>query len=239
MRRLFALVIFCLWPLTLSAQQTVTAAEDRDFLTGFLESSLSDLGRKVTIEGFQGALASRATFTRLTISDDSGIWLTITDGALSWSRTALVTGAVEIDEMSAASIEVARRPSGMTSRVEATPFALPELPISLRIDRLQTDHLRLGAPVLGEAADFTISGAAELAGGQGSANLTIHRTDGVRGDLTLRADFANTTRVATVDLALVEGPGGMVAKQLDLPGARRKWRLPCVAAARCQAFPST
>ena len=219
MRRLFALVIFCLWPLTLSAQQTVTAAEDRDFLTGFLESSLSDLGRKVTIEGFQGALASRATFTRLTISDDSGIWLTITDGALSWRRTALVTGAVEIDEMSAASIEVARRPSGMTSRVEATPFALPELPISLRIDRLQTDHLRLGAPVLGEAADFTISGAAELAGGQGSANLTIHRTDGVRGDLTLRADFANTTRVATVDLALVEGPGGMVAKQLDLPGA--------------------
>lgn len=219
MRQILTVLILSLWPLTLAAQEAVTPTDDRDFLTGFLESSLSDLGRTVTIEGFQGALSSRATFTRLTIADDSGVWLTITDGALSWSRAALITGAVEIDELSAASIDIARKPSGKTTRVEAAPFALPELPISLRIGKLHTDHLHLGTPILGEAADFTISGAAELAGGQGKADLAILRTGATRGDLTIKAAFDNATRVADIDLALDEGPGGIAAKLLNLPGA--------------------
>lgn len=218
MRRLVLIVALCLWPL-MAAAQDAAQTDDRDFLTGFLEDSLSDLGRKVTIEGFQGALSSRATFTRLTIADDAGVWLTITDGALSWSRTALVTGRVEIDELSAASIDLVRRPKGAATQVEAAPFALPELPVSVRIGKLATDHLHLAAPILGEAADFTIDGSAALAGGEGSADLAIHRIDGKAGDLTLKAAFANATRMATIDLLVKEGPGGIAANLLGLPGA--------------------
>ncbi|MBS0563606.1 MAG: translocation/assembly module TamB domain-containing protein [Proteobacteria bacterium] len=218
MWRWLALLLFCLWPPGLAAQQA-TQTDDRDFLTAFLEDSLSDLGRKVTIEGFQGALSSRATFSRLTIADGAGVWLTVTDGALTWSRTALVTGRIEIDELSAASIEMTRRPRGPAAKVEAAPFALPELPVSVRIGKLTAARLHLGAPVLGQAAELAVDGKAELAGGEGSADLAIRRIDGKAGDLSLKAAFANATRMATVDLLVREGAGGIAANLLGLPGA--------------------
>lgn len=218
MRRFLLLLLLCLWPLGLAAQQAQTA-DDRDFLTGFLEDSLSDLGRKVTIEGFQGALSSRATFTRLTIADDSGVWLTITGGALTWSRTALLTGRVEIDELAADSIDLTRRPQTQATKVEAAPFALPELPVSVRIGKLSTAHLKLGEPILGEPVEVTVNGAVELAGGQGTADLTVSRIDGKSGELSLKSAFANATRTATIDLLLKEGPGGIAANLMGLPGA--------------------
>ena len=60
----------CLLPVVATAQDSgnitaKTTADDRGFLTAFLEDNLSGLGRKVTIAGFQGALSSRATFARL------------------------------------------------------------------------------------------------------------------------------------------------------------------------------
>lgn len=218
MRGLMFLLLLCLWPLGLAAQDAQTA-DDRDFLTGFLEDSLSDLGRKVTIEGFQGALSSRATFSRLTIADDSGVWLTITGGALTWSRTALLTGRVEIDELAADSIDLARRPQSQATKVEAAPFALPDLPVSVRIGKLSTGHLKLGEPILGEPVEVTVNGAVELAGGQGTADLAVSRIDGTPGELSLKSAFANATRTATIDLLLKEGPGGIAANLMGLPGA--------------------
>ena len=52
--------------------------DDRDYLTAFLEDSLSDAGRQVTVTGFTGALSSQATIERLTIADDQGVWITLT-----------------------------------------------------------------------------------------------------------------------------------------------------------------
>ncbi len=208
--------------LTLSAFAASAAEDDRDFVTRFLEDSLSGYGRTVTISGFQGALTSRATFDRLTIADDQGIWLTIEKGAISWSRAALLRGAVDIAELSAEKIRLDRRPDngGKSARYEASvPFSLPDLPVSVNIGRLLTDELIIAEPVFGQPLRVSISGAAALSEGEGRADLALRRIDGKEGQLTFTGEFSNKTREATLDLLASEGSGGIAATLLGIPGA--------------------
>ncbi|MCB2118612.1 MAG: translocation and assembly module protein TamB, partial [Rhodobacteraceae bacterium] len=180
MRALVLSVLLALSPLPVIAQDSATSEADRGFLTGFLEDNLSGAGRSVRIDGFAGALSSRATFTQLSIADDTGVWLTIRKGAISWNRTALLSGRVEIDEMSAEEIVVERKPATAGATDDAAgsggSFALPELPVSLRISVLRADRVALGAGILGEPVEFRAEGAAELADGQGEAKFSARRT---------------------------------------------------------------
>lgn len=84
--------------------------DDRGYLQAFLEDSLSGAGRQVRIVGFAGALSSRATIDELTIADDEGIWLTLRDVSLDWSRSALLTGRLEVTELSVAEVLLPRKP---------------------------------------------------------------------------------------------------------------------------------
>jgi len=191
---------------------------DRGFLQALLEDTLSAAGREVRIEGFAGALSSRATFSELTIADDQGIWLSIRNGAIAWNRGALVSGRIEIAELAAEEIDLARLPAAEAApRPEAVPFSLPELPVSLNIGAISAPRVSLGAPVLGAAVVLRLDGAISLADGEGSARLAGARIDGAIGTVSLRASFANATREVMLDLLLDEGAGGIAATLLHLP----------------------
>ena len=124
-----------------AAQQAQSAAEiseqepdDQGFLTRFLEEHLSSAGRQITIRGFRGALSSRATFERITIADDQGVWIALHDGAIQWNRSALLSRRIEIDELSAARIELPRRPlpgEAKEPRAEAQNRCQPDTARSL------------------------------------------------------------------------------------------------------------
>lgn len=218
MRRLVLLLWLCLLPALALAQEPEQEPDDRGFLTSFLERTLSGLGREVRIDGFRGALSSRATFTRLTIADAQGVWITITNGAIGWNRSALLRGRVEIAELSAERIDLARAPRGSGAKPEARAFTLPDLPVSVSIGALQTGDLRIAEPVFGEALAVAIEGSAQLSGGEGSASLSMRRTDGAEGTLAFGGSFANATGMTTLDLLAREGPGGLAATLLGLPG---------------------
>ena len=97
--RLLLVLMVALLPFAARAQE-----DDRGWLTGRIETLLSEAGRDVRIEGFAGALTSRATFSRLTIADEAGVWLTINGGAIQWNRSALLSGRIEIEELAAGEI---------------------------------------------------------------------------------------------------------------------------------------
>lgn len=194
---------------------------DRSYLTGLIEDNLSGEGRTVQIDGFSGALSSRATFTQMTISDADGAWLTIKDGAISWSRSALLKGAVEVDELSAASIDVPRLPQTTTSAApspEAQPFALPDLPVSIRLGKLDIKKLTLGAPILGEELIAALNGSLDIADGEGEAKLGLKRTD-KDAEIALTASFANSTRQLGIDLLMREAADGIIVRKIGIPGA--------------------
>ncbi len=206
--------------LTLLAPLSAWGQEDKSVLAGFLEEKLSSAGRQITIEGFRGALSSRATVDRLVIADDEGPWLTLVDAVLDWNRSALLRGRVEVTELSAAEILLPRMPRTQPSgpSPEATPFELPELPVSVNIDSIRAERVVIGQEVLGEEAVVKVAGQVSLSGGDGTANLEIERTDGKLGRFNVDAGYSNETGELALDVTLTEGPDGIVANLAQLPG---------------------
>ncbi|MEC8295338.1 MAG: hypothetical protein VX083_17750, partial [Pseudomonadota bacterium] len=151
-----------LTPLTVTAQE-----DDRGYLEALLEDTLSDAGREIDIIGFEGALSSVASIERLTIADDQGIWITLEEVELDWKRSALLRGRLEVNKLSAKTLDLSRLPDipsdGPTP--EAQGFALPELPVSVDIAELAITRAALGNPVLGQAIELSLSGAMNLADG--------------------------------------------------------------------------
>ncbi|WP_136683161.1 translocation/assembly module TamB domain-containing protein [Falsirhodobacter xinxiangensis] len=219
MRHIFAFLLI-LMPFAAQAQ----GEAERGWLEGIIEDNLSSAGRQVNITGFQGALSSRATMTELTIADDDGVWLTMRGLVLDWSRSALLAGRVEVSELSAEEIIVARAPvppEGLEAAPspEATPFSLPELPVSVNVGRLLAARVELGAPLLGEAVVASLDASARLSGGEGEVSLTANRTDGQELQIALDASYGNESRQLALDLNLAEGADGLITRTIGLPGA--------------------
>ncbi|UXU75858.1 MULTISPECIES: translocation/assembly module TamB domain-containing protein [unclassified Paracoccus (in: a-proteobacteria)] len=230
MGRIFHRIVLALG-LTLAAAASVqaqdTAAEisqqvedDKGFITRFLQEKLSGAGRQVVIDGFQGALSSRATFTRMTIADDDGVWITLENGALSWSRSALLSRRIQINELSAEKVILPRLPGGgdKAPAPEAREFALPQLPVAVNIDKIQVGRVELGQAILGQEAVLAIDGSMNLANGEGQTKLTIDRVDGPRGRFLLDAGFSNASRILALDLKLDEDANGLFVNLVRMNG---------------------
>ena len=215
--RILVFLLCLLLPVTAAAQ---SADEDRGYLAGLLEDALGGEGRTVRIVGFEGAFSSAASIDEITIADAEGVWLTLTDVVIDWNRAALLRGAIEVNELSAATIELPRLPLPVETDLpdpEATPFSLPDLPVSVRIGALDIDNVSLGEPILGEATTLSLEGSATLADGSGEAMLAATRTDDKTGTFTLDAAFTAAERALRLNLALSEGQDGIAARLMNLP----------------------
>ncbi len=195
--------------------------DDRSRLVRLLEGALSNgAGGQVRIDGFAGALSSTATLDSLTVSDDDGVWLSIENAELSWTRAALLRGALEVDRLAAERITLTRIPPSTASAPdpETTPFQLPELPVSISLGALDIERIELGAAILGQAVVAQAFGIAELADGDGAAEFSLTRLDGPRGSFDLTADYSNETNILNFVLHLNEAADGLAATLLSIPG---------------------
>lgn len=232
-RILIFLALVLMLPLAAPAQDTAATddelariaadeSDDKGFLTRMLQNRLSSAGRTVDIQGFEGALSSRATFQSITIADADGTWLRLEDGAIQWTRSALLRGRVEIGELSARRIEIPRSPHSQATETpnstEARSFNLPELPVGIRIEKIDAESVVLGKELLGEDATVTVTGSMSLEGGEGKADVVINRTDGKKGDFTFNGSFDNDSRVLNIDLSLDEDPEGLFSRMAGIEG---------------------
>ena len=195
--------------------------DDKSYLEELIQDSLSGAGREVRVTGFRGALSSNATLQELTISDEEGVWLTLRSASLLWSRSALLSGRLSVQELTAEELIIARPPiseGGVTTQdAEATDFALPDLPVSVEIGQVRIDKITLEKPVIGEPAQLSASGSLSLTEGEGTAELEIRRLD--RNDkFDFAASFQQESRVLALELAIDEAEGGLVSKLLKIPG---------------------
>ncbi len=196
---------------------------DNGFILTFIEERLSAPGRRIAVNGVSGALSSVARIAEVTVSDDDGVWLTLSDVEIDWSRAALLLGRVNVSQLSAARIQYLRppRPPEQTlferlPEPEATPFSLPELPVSVTIEALTLPQIEISEPVIGQAAQFSATGRLRLAGGELDTAVEVLRTDQPGGSLDLAASFSNATRELGIDLTLEEAQGGVVSTLLGI-----------------------
>ena len=200
--------------------EDLASKDDRGFIVGLLEDALGGEGRIVRVDGFQGALSKTATIQRMTIADDEGVWFTLDDVRLRWTRSALLRGQIDVQELSAATLTLARTPIPSENALpssEATGFSLPNLPVSVSIALMRIDRISLGRPILGEAAEMTLEARADLANGSGSTSLRATRTDGKQGSFVIDASYDAESQMAAIDVDLTEASGGIAARMLNLP----------------------
>lgn len=221
MTRLLALILLLLTALPLRAQESAAEVRDRTFLSGLIEDNLSSVSRLVLIDGFSGALSSQATVRQLSIADADGVWLVAEDLVLDWNRAALFGGALDISSLTAGRISILRAPlpePAPPPAPEASAFALPSLPVSIRIGQITAARIELGESLLGQAMAFSVTGQGTLAGGIGATQIAATRLDGPEGSFALNAGYSNVTRILSLTANLTEAPDGIVARLLNLPG---------------------
>lgn len=193
---------------------------DKSYLAQLIEDNLSGGSREVNIIGFQGALSSAATLDALTVADVDGVWLTLEDVVLTWNRAALLRGQIDIQELSAQRIFLARTPVSESSAPspEATGFSLPELPVGIQLDQLNFAEITLGEAFLGEEISLSLTGSAALASGEGSATIIATRLGPKVGRFAIDGSYGNESRILALDLTVSEGPSGIAAQLIGLPG---------------------
>lgn len=218
MNRFLIICALILAPLTATAQTQEEV--DKGYLVALIEGSLSGASREVSILGFRGALSSAASLDVLTIADADGVWLTLEDVVLTWNRSALLVGRIDVEEISAQRVIVARAPvsEATAPSPEAIPFALPELPVGIHLGTLNIAEIVLGETFLGEEVSFTVGGSASLSGGEGNAVLTATRLGDRAGEFAIDGAYGNLSRILALDLQIVEDAGGIAAGLLNLPG---------------------
>jgi translocation and assembly module TamB len=217
--RMFLTVMLILWANLATAQSN---EEDRDFITGLIEDTINSESLTVRLINFQGALSSAATADAITVADAEGIWLRLDELIIDWNRSALLSGRVEIEKLSAAKIELIRLPNTNTDMVnlpdaEATPFSLPELPVSINIAEISAEQIILTEALLGEPLTARFEGALKLGDGEGSTSFIIERTDNRVGSFIVDAAYKNVERQLRLFLHATEDNNGIAARILNLP----------------------
>ncbi|WP_193175981.1 translocation/assembly module TamB domain-containing protein [Oricola nitratireducens] len=214
----FLLLVLCLWPGALAHAQTQDD-EEKSSLIRFVEEQLSAPNRQISLNGIKGTLSSDVSFDSITIADQDGVWLTIVKPRLQWSRTALLTGTLSIQSLSAERIDWPRMPAADKSlpAPEARQFSLPELPVSVQIGEIAIDEAHFGEPVFGLASTLSLKGSLSLGDGALATKLDIARLDGPGGQLALEANYSNASSQLGVNLSLQEAADGVVANLLNIP----------------------
>ncbi|TNY46613.1 hypothetical protein FGC33_04040, partial [Streptococcus pyogenes] len=106
-----------------------------------------------------------------------------------------------------------------SAAAEPFSFNLPELPVSIEVERFSAGEIFVAAPVIGEEVVATLEGGLRLVDGEGSVNLDLLRTDVTGTALKLDASFENETEELVVELDAQAREGGLIARKSGIPNA--------------------
>ncbi len=219
MRRIMTVltVLACVFAAAVAYAQT--DAEEKSSFVSFVEDQLSAPNRRISLNGLKGTLSSNVELSSITLSDADGVWLTIVEPKLIWNRTALLRGRLEIESLTARKIDYPRNAIVDESlpAPETQPFALPDLPVAVELEKLEVAEIDIGQPVFGTAARISINGRVELDGGALDADLSVDRLD-APGQLTLKTTYRGDPAELDLNMSLTEPEGGVVASLLGLQG---------------------
>ncbi|WP_414471296.1 translocation/assembly module TamB domain-containing protein [Microvirga sp. M2] len=218
---LFAALVLALAALWFAAGSPSRAQTDQSVLANLISRVLSTPTTRVTIGQIEGALSSNAVIRDVRIADRDGVWLSLDRARLVWTRTALLRGRLEVNELEIDHLQVLRKPE--TTEEEKVAVSdepiLPELPVKVIVEGFTLQELTLGEPVLGTAAWLSAKGSANLGDpGEGlKLDFAAQRLD-APGSLSIALNYVPQTNRLALDLKHQEPEGGIAARLLDLPG---------------------
>lgn len=210
--------------LLLGAFAYLQTSMGRQQILGLLQRETASGPIKIEAQSIEGTIPFDMRLTGAKLSDAKGIWLEADELHLAWAPLQLAMRRVQIDDISIGHLALHRLPELPPSPPEpAAPKKegplLPSLPVDIDLRRLAVGQLDLGAPVIGEAASFTIDAQAKL--GRPSdglaATLKVQRTDRDNDHLTAELAYRPGDDFLKLQIAAHEPQGGLATHLMGLP----------------------
>jgi translocation and assembly module TamB len=187
----------------------------RDVLARMIEKQLSEPGGiSVDIGRLEGRLPYDIRIDRIAVADAKGEWLSAGDIRIDWRPLSLFRGTLAIDSVRVGKAVVSRLPDTMEEG--KTSANLP--PLNLALDLLAVETVLLDEAVLGLTVSLRAEGSVAFSERTLEAALAVARTDGSEGGADLAFSYDADSRVLDLEGALVEPPGGLLARFVGLPG---------------------
>ena len=196
---------------------------DKGVLADLISQALSSQTTSVSIGAVDGVLSSDASISDIVLSDRDGPWLKIDKVRLIWSRLALLSRRLEVDQLTIGHMQFLRRPLPAEAPPpdgQAAPQPiLPELPVKVVVKQFAIQELSLGEPVIGVAARLDVSGKATLGPPSEGLDLTLtsRRLD-APGEFKALMTYVPATDKLTLSVNSDEPAGGIFAHLVNLPG---------------------
>lgn len=199
----------------------------RDWLARQIEDAASTPGgMELSIGALTGELPQSLVARDIVLSDAGGPWLTIAALELDWRPWRLLRRTLDVARLELTEVALARLPAAGPETGDeggGDLRSLLDFPLKLRLEGLAAGEIALGAPVLGQAARFSLSGAAGRRGdGSLAARLDLTRLDGFDERVAATLRYEPQSDSLTAELAAASAPGGLLAAAMampELPGA--------------------
>jgi translocation and assembly module TamB len=181
----------------------------------FIESQINKRSfgaiEAVEISGLSGDPLNSFTIESVKISDRDGAWLTVDALEVEWNPWALRREILDLQSVTAQASQLARKP------VMNTTGPSGKSPYTLQLENAAIGTFSLHEAVIGQSADFSLSGGMNTADGGGiKAILDAVRTDASGEKIHL--DFIrNVAGDMEGDFDLNGPPGGTLATLLHAP----------------------
>jgi translocation and assembly module TamB len=195
----------------------------RTLVSNMVSDLASSPSQTISVEDLYLGFDLDVSAKRIALGDDLGTWLEADDLSVSWSPLQLISGTLQVNDISASRVDLNRLPAASEETQPAksadetgSSFALP---LDVALGSLGISEINLGEPLLGTpiALALTGSGGAAMDPAIFSVNLDVRRIDGVDARLSAKAEFAPSEETLAFDIK-VSGPrGGLAARLLDVP----------------------
>ncbi|MBK8907363.1 MAG: hypothetical protein IPM60_05520 [Rhodospirillales bacterium] len=201
----------------------VQSPSGREALAGLV----SDLGStpgvsEISIGEIGAGLPARLALADVEMRDRDGVWLSAERMLLTWKPWALFSRQLHVTALQASGIDVVRAPVVVDEpeepESEETGFAMPSLPVSVRVDTLEIADLTLGKALAGERMTLQAEGTlAAPRDGVIRTDLAVRRTDAGGGiTVDVAGAFDPSTEQLTVNVEAQEPAGGLVMRLAGL-----------------------
>jgi translocation and assembly module TamB len=193
----------------------------RDRLRLLIADMTAGSATQVHLDGIEGLVPFDMRLVGLRLSDRDGTWATADRIDVAWSPQAVFAGRLQIDQLAAGTIDLARTPAAEETQ-EPEPSEgplIPELPLTIDLRNLSVERLSLGTPILGQPAALALQANAHLGEpSEGlSASLAMRQLAGNIGTATLELAYRPDDDFLRLAGKVDEPQGGVLGRLLGLP----------------------
>lgn len=217
--RYLSILVLALAALLLAAFGVLQTPPGKALLASLGSSLASSPDLKVGISGIGGFVPFDMSVDAIELADAKGPFGRVEQARLAWRPLALLAGRLDVTTLSAARVEVERRPELPPSEAAESSSSSSSLAFPVRVENLSIPEIVLGEPVVGHAARLSLNASADLTSLTQGLSLTfaLERRD-APGSVSGSVAYAPESGRLDLDIGAREPAGGLIARAAGFDG---------------------